>query len=198
VQLRGIQIVEYLKAGTLFAERGFFMRAICVFTILLFTCLAAHADQESTLEIVNKFYSAFQAGDAVTMGQQYADTDTPVFSDEIFIGLSSEEARKMWTLLLQGRQKPVVKFEVVVAGDDHAVVRWTADFIFSKTGRTVHNEVTSLLFIRDGKIIRQDDKFDLCMWTRQAYGLIGGTSLCTFPDQTIRKQARTSLEAVKN
>lgn len=172
------------------------MKMVLAITFALLNFVSvAHADQTSTSEVANRFYTAFQQGNAVTMGQQYADVDTYVFTDEIFQKLNVGEARKMWVMLLNTPNKPVVKYELVVAGEDHAIVHWEADYVFSKTGRAVHNDVTSILFINNGKIVRQVDKFDLCSWTRQAFGVVKGTAICTFPDHTIRKQARENLAA---
>ena len=92
----------------------------------------------------------------------------------------------MWRLRASG----------VEAGAISGHARWVADYRFSATGRKVHNVVDSQFkFNADGLILRQQDKFNLWAWSRQALGvpglLLGWTP---FMRRKIRAQAAANLQ----
>ena len=53
---------------------------------------------------------------------------------------------------------------------------WTADYLFSKTGRQVFNEIHAEFEFKDGKIFRHHDTFDIWKWSRQALGISGSSA----------------------
>jgi len=50
---------------------------------------------------------------------------------------------------------------------------WEAHYIFSQSGRKVHNIINAEFEFKDGKIIKHTDRFDLYSWSKQALGLKG-------------------------
>jgi ketosteroid isomerase-like protein len=122
-------------------------------------------------EIARSFYDAFSRRDAATMNAWYADHAT--FSDPVFPGLDARETRGMWDMLTRNARNFSLTYEVLGASDTHAEVRWIARYDFSRTGRPVENHVTTRMEIVDGRIVRQEDRFDFHAWARQALGLPG-------------------------
>ena len=144
--------------------------------------------------IISHFYAAFARHDAEGMVQQYHDNVE--FSDPAFGRLQGEEARNMWRMLIdRGKKNLTISFRNVQADDKTGSARWTADYIFTGTGRMVHNEVVARFEFKDGKIIRHTDAFDFWRWSRQALGptglLLGWTP---FLKNKVREQARKGLE----
>jgi hypothetical protein len=50
---------------------------------------------------------------------------------------------------------------------------WEARYLFSATGRKVHNIIDARFELRDGKIVRHADSFDLWRWSGMALGAKG-------------------------
>lgn len=143
-------------------------------------------------EVVTKFYDAFKAKDYKTMQSLYATN--AVFSDEVFINLTGFEAGKMWEMLLKAGKDMTVEYEVLDSSKDKAIVRWIANYTFSKTGRKVRNVVTSSFEIEEGKIYTQKDRFSFGKWAKQALGfipwLIGFTGI---PQKKVQETAAIGL-----
>ncbi len=121
--------------------------------------------------MINRFYTAFAKSDWATMGSCYSDTAH--FSDPVFPDLDARGVRAMWKMLLTSGRTLRVSFTVI---EEHATggrCRWEAFYTFSKSGRPVHNIITSTFTIKDGLIVRQVDTFDFWRWSRQALGLSG-------------------------
>src|SRR4051812_42300118 len=119
-------------------------------------------------ELIERFYTAFNAHDADAMAACYADD--VVFSDEVFVGLKGERARNMWRMLCaRGKDLRVVHRDVV-ATDAEGSAHWDADYTFQATGRRVHNSIDARFAFRDGKIVAHTDSFDFWRWARQALG----------------------------
>lgn len=148
---------------------------------------------DETLKAANKFYSSFAGRDFQSMGEFYNDGDEAVFTDPIFQGLSGAETKAMWQMLLQSNTDLRLKFQIESAVEDQVVVAWVAEYTLGLTGRAIHNEATSTLNFVDGKIVRQQDEYDLCKWAKMGFGTAKGMLICNFPNQTIRPEARKNL-----
>lgn len=123
-------------------------------------------------EIITLFYQSFARHDAETMASLYHDEVE--FTDPAFGTLNGEEARNMWRMLIErGKDSLVINFTDVIASEASGSAKWTADYLFSTTGRQVHNEITAKFEFRQGKIIRHADSFSFWKWSRQALGLPG-------------------------
>ncbi len=144
-------------------------------------------------EIITLFYQAFARHDTETMASLYHDDIE--FTDPAFGTLKGEEARNMWRMLIErAKGGLVVKFSDVAASETSGSARWTADYLFSTTGRQVHNEITAKFVFHEGKIIRHADSFSFWTWSRQALGLPGLLLGWTpFLKNKVRTQARRGL-----
>lgn len=144
--------------------------------------------------LIEQFYRSFQQGDAAGMIACY---DSAIeFSDPVFTGLQGPEAGAMWQMLTGSARDFHLTYRDIHADDAEGSAAWEATYLFSQTGRSVHNQVTSRFRFQNGKIIRHQDSFDLWKWARQALGPAGVLLGWSPPMQaTIRKNARRRLEA---
>ena len=144
-------------------------------------------------QIIQNFYESFAGNNADAMISCYADDIE--FSDPAFGLLKGEDAKNMWKMLVERAKDNIkIEFKNVVADDKKGSADWTADYLFSKTGRKVFNEIHADFEFQDGKIIKHTDNFDLWKWSKQALGISGvllGWS--SFLKNKIQKNARESL-----
>jgi ketosteroid isomerase-like protein len=149
------------------------------------------ADGSVTIE---RFYEAFSRRDGGAMEACYAPDVR--FHDPAFGELRGPEAGGMWRMLTSQATDLEVRLAEHESDGDRGSARWIADYTFSQTGRTVHNEVSaSFRFDHTGLITEHDDRFDFYAWARQALGvtglLLGWTPIVK---GGVRKRARASLE----
>lgn len=151
------------------------------------------ANQNQTL--LNNFYTAFAAHNGTAMAACYHPE--AVFSDPAFGTLNAKEVCAMWQMLLERSGGNLdVSFGDVHADAQTGSVRWTAKYLFSKTGLTVTNRISSNFEFRDGLIYRHHDDFDFYKWARQALGWKGALlGWSNFLQDKVRQQARASLDA---
>lgn len=122
-------------------------------------------------ELINTFFTAFQKLDAKNMTLCYHPMST--FTDPVFGELTHKETAAMWTLLCENAVSFSLTFEVVRVDDNEAVVNWVAHYLFTQTGRTVTNKVTSFFEFDEGLIRNQKDFFSLWKWSWMAFGITG-------------------------
>jgi len=148
----------------------------------------------SNKEILERFYGAFQKGDAATMASLYHPDG--YFSDPVFQALTAEEAGAMWTMLIKrSKGNLTIEFHSIEENDDVISCIWEAKYTFSKTNRPVHNVIKTKMTIEDGLIIIHEDRFDFWKWTRMALGQTGTFLGWTpFLKNKVRNQAQTSLQ----
>lgn len=122
--------------------------------------------------IVN-FYKAFENLDAEKMIEYYHKDIK--FEDPAFGILEAEKAKNMWRMLCRSQkgQNFNVKASKIEYGNSKGSAHWEAHYVFSKTGRKVHNIINAEFEFEDGKIIKHTDRFDLYKWAKQALGLKG-------------------------
>lgn len=123
--------------------------------------------------------------------------DDVTFEDPVFGILKGDEAKNMRRMLCQTQQGKDFKLKSsnIEYTPEAGKARWEAYYIFSRTGRKVHNIINATFKFKDGKIINHMDKFSLYRWSRQAMGvkgfLVGWT---VFFKKALKKQARFSLD----
>lgn len=124
-------------------------------------------------ELIDKFYTAFTQLDAETMASCYHKDI--VFHDPAFGELKGKRAGNMWRMLCASQKDKNMKvtFNNVVADDIKGSANWDAHYIFSKTGRLVHNIIEAQFEFKDGLIIKHTDHFNLHRWADQAMGFSG-------------------------
>ena len=144
-------------------------------------------------QLIRHFYESFAAHNADEMAACY--TDDVEFSDPAFGLLKGADAKNMWKMLVErGGGNLKIDFSNVKADEHKGSADWTADYLFSKTGRQVFNKIHAEFEFKDGKIVRHKDTFDAWKWSRQALGvsglLLGWTG---FLQNKIRQNALQSL-----
>ena len=126
----------------------------------------------SNIQLVEKFYTAFQQLDATAMNSCYSDDI--VFFDPVFGLLRGPEATSMWEMLCKNANNFSLTYGNIIALDEeYCTCDWIARYTFSKTGRQVINKVKANMRFADGKIIEHSDGFSVHQWSRQAFGITG-------------------------
>lgn len=122
-----------------------------------------------------------------------------VFSDPVFGVLNGAEAMDMWRMLLSRKDAKLnINFENVQSDNKSGTADWTAEYVFTKTGRPILNRVHATFEFQNGKIIKHADKFNLWAWSQQAFGWKGYVfGWMPFMKSAIRKMVRKSLEKHK-
>ena len=118
--------------------------------------------------LITEFYTAFAAHDYKRMLACYHDDVE--FNDPAFGTLKGDQAKAMWKMLIERSEG---KLKVVSSDVTSSSAHWEAFYLFSKTGRNVHNKIDARFEFKDGKIIRHHDHFNLWTWSRQALGFSG-------------------------
>ena len=110
-------------------------------------------------ELIERFYTAFAAGDVETMASCYHQDAR--FSDPVFPDLDGrDEVMKMWRTLV-GRSDDInIVLGDHAADDRGGTAHWTATYTFTTTGRPVVNEIDAAMVFRDGLIVDHKDSFD--------------------------------------
>lgn len=147
--------------------------------------------QANTIE---KFYTAFAEQNAEEMLDCYHPDVS--FSDPVFVDLDAREVAGMWRMLCARAQEFSLEFSDIQVDGDRGFAHWEARYLFSATGRKVHNIIDAQFRFADGKIIEHRDSFDFYRWARQALGPVG-TMLGWTPliRAKVRAQARAGLDA---
>lgn len=122
-------------------------------------------------QLIQSFYTAFRNRDWKGMHACYHDQVS--FSDPVFPNLQGKEALAMWHMLTTSARSLDISFSAVTVDGQNGSCRWEARYLFSKTGRQVHNIIEASFEFRDGKIYRHIDTFDLSRWAGMAFGLPG-------------------------
>jgi hypothetical protein len=101
----------------------------------------------------------------------------------------------MWTMLCKRAKEFELHYDDVRADSEEGEARLNAKYLFSQTGRMVHNHINAQFKFKSGLIIEQVDSFDFWRWSRQALGfpglIMGWTS---FLQMKVQKQAFKNLK----
>ena len=152
------------------------------------------AETHPNAAAIERFYRAFDAGDAAAMNELYAPQAT--FSDPAFGTLDGDQVRAMWTMLTRDATDLSVRVRDIRADDTSGSAHWTATYTFTATGRPVVNEIDATFAFAGGKAVEHRDRFSMWAWSRQALGpsawLLGSNPAGR---ALIRRRARGRLEA---
>jgi len=144
-------------------------------------------------QTILRLYDALGRRDGDGAAACYADDAT--FDDPAFGHLEDGAVKDMWRMLCERSDDLAIVLLECGAEGDGGWARWTADYTFTGTGRSVHNDVSSR-FAFDGDLIREQiDTFSLRRWGGQALGR-RGTVLGTagLLGRAVRRQARSQLD----
>jgi limonene-1,2-epoxide hydrolase len=148
------------------------------------------AEAPSGERVITRFYEAFARHDFPGMACNY-DPEI-VFTDSIFGELHGKRAFAMWSMLVsQGGDLEVRHSGVRVDGaEGHA--HWDAlyTFPFLVFSNKVENSIDATFELRDGRIVRHRDQFDLRRWMRMALWPFGGG----VSEDTIRSGVQSRLD----
>jgi ketosteroid isomerase-like protein len=132
----------------------------------------------SNTETLHRFYTAFSQRDHATMAACYAPNAT--FDDEAFSLQGRDAIAGMWRMLCMASQRPGaaehwrLAFSNLEADAHSGRAHWEAHYLFSATGRKVHNTIDGTFnFTPDGLIATHRDRFSFWRWSSQALGLPG-------------------------
>lgn len=124
---------------------------------------------------IEALYASFARLDGEAMQACYAEDAR--FDDEAFSLQGRREIGGMWRMLCDAtKSRPDAKahWRLAVSKVTDRGAHWEADYLFSATGRTVHNVIDAEFeFDAQGLIRRQRDRFDFWRWSRQALGTPG-------------------------
>lgn len=121
--------------------------------------------------VITRFYDSFQALDGDAMAGCYHKD--AVFRDPVFPELRGNDIGDMWRMLASSARGFRLTYRDVTAEEDQGSAHWEAAYLFSKTGRPVHNVIEARFRFKDGLIVEHTDSFDFWRWTRQALGPTG-------------------------
>ncbi len=144
---------------------------------------------------ISRLYAAFAQLDATAMQACYA-ADAH-FDDAAFSLRGREQIGGMWRMLCNAvRAKGMAQWKLDVSAITERSAHWEPTYLFSATGRRVHNVIDAEFeFDAAGLITRHTDRFDFWRWARQALGTPGlllGWS--PFLRAKVRAQAATNLK----
>ena len=143
--------------------------------------------------MIEKFYSCFKVLDGDGMAQLYHENIE--FSDPVFPKLQGSKVGAMWKMLCSQAQGFELMFNAAQADDTTGRVHWEAKYLFSMTGRKVHNKINASFRFKDGKIIQHHDSFNFWKWSFMALGpaglILGWSPLVR---NKVQRQAAENLE----
>ena len=100
-------------------------------------------------QLIRHFYESFARNDADAMVACYSDEIE--FHDPAFGLLKGADAKNMWRMLSERAKGNIkIEFKNITADDKKGSADWTADYLFSKTGRKVFNEIHAEFETRRG------------------------------------------------
>ena len=150
-------------------------------------------------QTIERFYSAFAQLDHATMLASYAEDAS--FRDEAFQLKGREQIGGMWRMLCEatkakGMAHWKLSYDSVKSAGRTGSAHWEAHYLFSATGRLVHNKIdANMVFDERGLIVEHVDRFDFAAWSRQALGapgwLLGWTP---FLRNKVKAQAAANLQ----
>jgi len=144
--------------------------------------------------LIEKFYSAFQQLDYITMQSCYAWEI--IFNDPVFGILQNGEPQAMWEMLCKRAADFSLAFNnIELIDDEYATCNWTATYLFGPRKRKVINQIKAYMKIKDGLIIEHTDHFSLYKWSKQALGVLGVLfGWTSWMQNKIKKQAIGGLQ----
>lgn len=116
------------------------------------------------LAITRRLQVALRTGDLDAIARCY--NPFAAYSDPVLGDLGAGSARQAWSLILPLLRSPSWSFSIDDVGllSSRASTRLT--FLFAPTARPVTLDISTVLQVRDGRIVRHDDDFSLFAWSQ--------------------------------
>lgn len=152
-------------------------------------CTAPPPDGDGRAVIAG-FYEAFSRKDFRGMACSY---DPAIeLTDSIFGTLRGKRAFAMWAMLTSGGGDLKIQYSSVRGDATSGQAHWDAQYSFPFLMFTNHveNRIDATFALRDGKIIRHRDVFDLRRWMSMALSPLGGV----ISEDTIRSGVQKKLD----
>ncbi len=126
---------------------------------------------DAHVQLIERFYKAFDDGDGKAMAECYAPDVH--FSDPVFTNLRGKQAGAMWQMLTEAPGDLRVELLKHDADETSGSAHWKAHYNFSETGRPVVNDIHATFQFKDGLIVDHRDDFSFYAWSKQALGMPG-------------------------
>jgi len=152
-------------------------------------CPEARAGTDASAVIVG-FYEAFSRRDFRGMACSY---DSKIeLTDSIFGTLRGKRALAMWAMLTSRATDLKLQYSQVRASASTGHAHWDAQYSFPFLAFTnqVDNHIDATFELRDGRIVRHTDVFDLQRWMAMALWPLGGV----VSEDTIRDGVQKQLD----
>ncbi|MDQ6731383.1 MAG: nuclear transport factor 2 family protein [Actinomycetota bacterium] len=147
-------------------------------------------------ELIERFDAAFARRDGAAIAACYAPDVR--FRDPVFGELRGDAPGAMWRMLIGRADDLEIRLTAHGVDGGHGNAHWIADYTFTATGRTVHNDVQARFCFGGGLICDHEDRFSFWTWSRQALGpaglALGWTPLLR---ARVRRQALAGLAACR-
>ena len=148
---------------------------------------------EQNVELIRRFYEAFDRHDGETMAACYAED--AYFRDPAFGELHGPEVGAMWRMLTSGAEDLDVELLEHDADPMGGTAHWIAHYTFTQTGKKVTNDIHATFRFESGLIAHHVDQFDFGAWARQALGPMGWAITVVPPlGGVVRRKARGNLD----
>ncbi|MEZ4307235.1 MAG: nuclear transport factor 2 family protein [Polyangiaceae bacterium] len=140
--------------------------------------------------VIAGFYEAFSRRDFRGMACSYDPSIE--FTDSIFGTLRGKRALAMWAMLTSSGTDLTVQASQIRADGAEGHAHWDAEYTFPFLvfRNHVDNHIDATFELRDGKIIRHTDVFDLQRWMGLALWPLGGV----ISEDTIRGSVQERLD----
>jgi len=125
---------------------------------------------DDRIDLLHRLYSAFAQKEGASMAACYHPEAH--FTDPVF-DLHGSKIGAIWTMLTERAKEFRIEFRDLTIRGDTGHAHWEAWYLFSATGRSVHNVIDAEFQFRDGLILRHIDRFGFWRWSRQALGWPG-------------------------
>lgn len=122
-------------------------------------------------KLITRLYTGLKNLDADMMLSCYHEEAT--FRDPVFELHSKKEINGMWTMLCSRAKEFELTFDSVQADHSSGSAQIEATYLFSSTGRKVHNKITAHFEFKEALIAAHLDDFNFWKWSAMALGVPG-------------------------
>jgi uncharacterized protein len=126
---------------------------------------------DSVRHVTECLFAALRSRNAAAAGAFY-DKDA-VFSSPVIGDVRGADVRTLWQAIFAATRDNTLSFTIVDLGLTSARVEGLATYSLVASGRPVISEFSSVLHIRDLRVLFHDETFDAWAWARMAFGPTG-------------------------